>query len=424
MNMRFLIALMLTLMSAPVHAQRYADIFSVDGIEVDVKGPTAEDARIGAFRIAAKKGWGKLWDKLVDPDYRGKAPAISDADVYRVVSSIDVSNERMSATRYIARIAIAFDPGAVRAALARGGAGFTQSRNRAMLLMPVLVDGGASTVYEPGNPWAAAWAKFPLIRSSIEYIRAEGTLADTMMLNSFVARNRSPEVIQNLLTRYRSDGVVVAKASLTRSYAGGPISGVFAAYTGNSTTPVDQFTLRRNTDTLLPEMFEEAIRRLDVAFSANAKTQREVVQGPIRLGKVTAVGGIVAMISTPDAGALDSWTARLRAVRTVGSVTVDELSLGGTSRVRIAAGEGRDWLLYEMDQRGLRMEGDGFVREKLPGDAAIARPKTADEIAAEQDAAAVPVTPGAVPPAIAKPVSPKIIPKPPENTPVDLLPKQ
>jgi hypothetical protein len=415
MKLRLLIALLLALASFPVQAQRYADIFSVDGIEVDVKGPTAEDARIGAFRVAAKKGWAKLWDKLVDPSYRGKAPAISDADVYRVVSSIDVSNERMSATRYIARIAIAFDPGAVRAALARGGAGFTQSRNRAMLLMPVLVDGGAATTYEPGNPWASAWAKFPLIRSSIEYMRAEGTLADTMMLNAFVARNRSPEVIQNLLTRYRSDGVVVAKATLTRTYPGGPISGVFGAYTGNSPTPVDQFTLRRSSDALLPEMFEEAIRRLDVAFSANAKTQREVV-GPVTLGRVAAVGGIVALISTPDAAALDSWTARLRSVRTVGGVTLDEMSLGGTSRVRIAAGEGRDWLLYEMDQRGLRMENDGFVREKLPGDAPIARPKTAEEIAAEQEAVAAP--PGTAPAAL------KIVPKPPENAPVDLLPKQ
>jgi hypothetical protein len=415
MTYRFSILFLLCLaLCCPAKAQRYADIFSVEGIEVDVKGPTAEDARIGAFRVAAKKGWGKLWDKLVDPSYKGKAPAISDADVYRVVSSIDVSNERMSATRYIARISIAFDPGAVRAALSRSGAGFTQSRNRAMLLLPVLIDGGAATVYEPGNPWAVTWAKFPLIRSSIEYIRAEGTLADTMMLNSFVARNRSPEVISSLLARYRADGVVVAKATLTRTFAGGPVSGVFAAYTGNSTTPVDQFTLRRSSDVLLTEMLEEAIKRLDVAFSANAKTQREVVSGPVKLGRVVAVGGIVAMISTPDAAALESWTSRLRSVRTVGGVTVAELALGGTSKLRIAANEGRDWLLYELDQRGLRMEGDGFVREKLPGDASIVRPKTAEEIAAEQEAAAA-ATGGAPAPSA---------PKPPENAPVDLLPKQ
>jgi hypothetical protein len=402
----FTLFVLFVLVGLPAQAQRYADIFSVDGIDVDVKGPTAEDARVGAFRVAAKKGWGKLWDKLVDPDYKGKAPPISDADVYRVVSSIDVSNERMSATRYIARIAIAFDPGAVRAALSRSGAGFTQSRNRAMLLMPVLVDGGGVSVYEPGNPWAIAWAKFPLIRSAIEYIRAEGTLADTMMLNSFVARNRSPEVILNLLGRYRADGVVVAKATLTRSFVGGPISGVFAAYTGNNIIPVDQFTLRRTTDAQLPDMFEDAIRRLDVAFSANAKSQREVVQGPTKLGRIVAVGGTVAMVSTPDAAALDGWISRLRSIRTVGGVTVSELALGGTSKIRIAANEGRDWLLYELDQRGLRMEGDGFLREKLPGDAPIVRPKTAEEIAAEQEARQA-----------------ASAPKPVENAPVDLLPQ-
>jgi hypothetical protein len=423
MTLRFsIIAFLILLICVPARAQRYADIFSVEGIEVDVKGPTAEDARIGAFRIAAKKGWGKLWDKLVDPSYKGKAPAISDADVYRVVSSIDVSGERMSATRYIARISIAFDPGAVRAALARSGAGFTQSRNRAMLLLPVLIDGGAATVYEPGNPWAVTWAKFPLIRSSIEYVRAEGTLADTMMLNAFVARNRSPEVIASLLARYRADGVVVAKASLIRTYPGGPVSGVFAAYTGNSSAPVDQFTLRRNSDAQLTDMLEEAIKRLDIAFSANAKTQREVVSGPVKLGRAVAMGSIVAMISTPDAAALENWTARLRNVRTVGGVTVSELSLGGTSKLRIAANEGRDWFLYELDQRGLRMEGDGFVREKLPGDGNIVRPKTAEEIAAEQDAAQVGTVPASTP-SIPAPKPVPVPPKPAENAPIDLLPK-
>lgn len=415
--MRGLILTLLLLLALPVQAQRYADMFSVDGIDVDVVGPTAEDARIGAFREAAKRGWGKLWDKLVDPSYRGKAPSISNADVYRVVSAFDVSNERMSSKRYIARFAITFDPGAVRSALARGGAGYTQARNRAMLLIPLLEDGGAASVYEADSIWAQAWGKFPLIRSTVEYIRADGTLADTVMLNPAVARYRSAEALQTLLNRYRADGTVVAKAVLTRSYPGGPVSGRFLAFTATDPRPLDQFILSRPSDAQLDDMLQEAVRRMDVAFSSYAKPERAQIAAPVQLGRAVAVGGTLVLVSTPDAAALASWQVRLRGVRTIGSVSVAEVSLGGTSKLRISESEGRDWLLYELDQRGLRMEKDGFIRDKLPGDAPIARPLTPEEIEAQKAASEGTTT---APPAT-KAAEPKAEPKK-EAAPVSLLP--
>ncbi len=429
--MKSLIFVLALLTAIPATAQRYADLFSIDGIDVDVKGPTAEDARVGAFREAAKKGWAKLWDKLVDPSYKGKAPPISDSDVYRVVSAIDVSNEHMSSTRYIARFGITFDPGAMRSALARAGAGYTGSRNRAMLLMPLLVDGGVSFVYDVGNPWAVAWAKFPLIRSQIDYIRADGTLGDAILLNPYEARARNPERVQTLLNRYRADGIVVAKAVLSRSYPGGPVHGTFYAFSGSNPAPSGVFELNQPNDKNLPDMFNEAISRMDTIFSATAKKERPVETGPIKLGRVVSIGGDRAQISTPDAASVESWTQRLRNVRTVTSVTVAELAIGGTSRVRVGASEGHEMLLYELDQAGLRMEADGYIRNKLPGDAPIAKPKSQAEVQAEKDASAAAeasagaaklgMPPTASPPATEKP-KPKIISKPPAEGPVQMLP--
>lgn len=404
----------------PASAQRYADLFSIDGIDMDVKGPTAEDARVGAFREAAKKGWAKLWDKLVDPSYKGQAPHITDGDVYRIVSAIDVSSERMSATRYIARFTITFDPGAMRSALARAGAGYTGSRNRAMLLMPWLVDGGVSFVYDTGNPWAVAWAKFPLIRSQIDYIRADGTLGDAILLNPHEARARNPERVQTLLNRYRADGIVVAKAVLSRSAPGGPVHGTFYAFSGSNPYPTGTFELDQPNDKNLADMFNEAISRMDTIFSATAKKERPVETGPIKLGRVVSIGGERAQVSTPDAASIETWTQRLRNVRTVASVTVAELAIGGTSRVRIAVSEGHAMLLYELDQAGLHMEADGYIRNKLPGDAPIERPKSTEEIQAGKDAAAAQAnadtdTPGAQP--VEKKSKLKIANKPPSDRP-------
>lgn len=387
MWLRFLLLWALALsLAVPVHAQRYADLFSVEGIDVDVVGPTAEDARVGAFREAAKKGWKRLWDRLVDPGFKGNAPHLSDGDVRNVVTSIDISKERMSTTRYIATFRIFFDPSAVRRALAGAGAGYGGARNKAMLLLPLLIDGGAGSVYEPGNIWAQAWAKFPLLRSKVDYVRADGTLADSALLNQTEVMLRDPDRVRAMTNRYRADGIVVARAHLARTYPGGPVTGRFSGYTMSLPGAVTSFTLRAATDRDLPTMFDDAIRRFDVIFSeSNDKVKRESY-GPKQLGVVQAYGGIVGYVSSPDAATLASWTSQIKSTQTVRSVTTESLSIGGSTELRIAVSETRDFLRWALQQKGLYMEADGFIREGLPGDPQLARPKTRAEIEAEERA--------------------------------------
>jgi Uncharacterized protein conserved in bacteria (DUF2066) len=374
--------------AVPVQAQRYADLFSVEGIEVDVVGPTAEDARIGAFREAAKKGWKRLWDRLVDPSSKGNAPGLTDGSVSGYVTSIDVSKERMSSTRYIATFRIFYDPSAVRRALAGAGAGYGGARNKAMLLLPLLVDGGASSVYEPGNIWGQAWAKFPLLRSKVDYIRADGTLADTALLNPTEVMLRNPERTKAMSLRYRADGIVVARAALSRTYPGGPVTGRFTGYTMTSPGAVTQFTLTAAKDRDLPTLFDEAIRRFDIVFSASDDKVKRQTYGPKPVGVVQAYGGIVGYISTPDAAALNSWLGRLKSTQTVRSVTTESLSIGGSTELRIAVSETRDYLRWALQQRSLFMERDGFIREALPGDPVLERPQTRAEIEAQERARA------------------------------------
>jgi hypothetical protein len=371
--------------SAPAQAQRYADLFSVDGIEVDVVGPTAQDARVGAFREAARRAWPRLWDKLVEPQFRGQAPKLGDAALGSWVTAYDVANERMSATRYIARITVSFDPRAVRNALAARGAGFTGARSRAMLLLPLLNDGGAPMVYDPANAWAQAWARFPLVRSRIEYIRADSTLADRVLLSPQEVIARDPDRLRTVLQRYRADDVVLARAEITRSFPGGPVSGVFSAYAGSNPEAVTRFRLSRPSDRQLREMYDDAIGRLDAALSLVVRDlpPRTLAQA---IGGARSFGGFTVDVITPDAAALQTMQARLSRVETVRGVSVAALTLGGTSRLAIAHSESTEMLLYALDQAGLRVD-DRLLRDRLPSDVPIPRPKTAEELEAERLAA-------------------------------------
>jgi hypothetical protein len=371
----------------PVHAQRYADQFSVEGIEVDAVGPSADDAKIGAFREAAKRGWRRLWDRLAEPGSKGGGGGLSDGDVRNVVTSIEISKERMSGKRYIATFRIFYDPSAVRRALARAGAGFGGGTNKTMLLLPLLIDGGASSVYEPANIWSEAWAKYPLLRSRVEYIRADGSLADAVLLNATEARLRDADRMRQLSLRYRSDGVVIARAYVSRSYPTGPVKVNFSGYTMFRESPIEVFSLESKTDTELPILFEEGIRRLDFAFSqSKEKIERQNYNAP-KFGVVKSFGGLVGFVSTPDKAALDKWTSRIGAAQSIGSVTIQALSIGGSTELRISSDESREYVRWALQQSGLYMEPDGFIREALPGDAALLKPKSRAELEAERKAA-------------------------------------
>jgi hypothetical protein len=407
--------------TAPAAAQRYADLFSVDGVLVDVRGPTAEDARVGAFTEAARRAWPRLWDKLADPGRIGKAPKIGDAQLRRMITAVDVFDERMSSTRYIARIAVSFDPQSVRNIMG-SGAGF--GGTRPMLLLPILIDGGAINIVNQGNGWAEAWAKFPLLRSRIAYIRADGNVGDRLLIGSSEGISREPERMRSIALRYRAEDVVIAQAQITRSYPGGPVRGVFTAFMGSRPAPLGQIRLSRNSDTELRAMFDEAIVQLDQLFSSNVRARAGGPVGRV-IGAAVAVGGFTVDVATADADALTNVQQRLRGLSSVRSVTLGSVSLGGTSQLRLALSESSDYLRWELQQVGWHLDESGFLRERQPSDPVLSRPKTRAELEAEAAAAAdaPPATTPASAPAAPTATTPAAPTEPPAQAPRNLLPR-
>jgi hypothetical protein len=375
------------LLAAPLsaHAQRYADLFLVEGIEVDVKGPTAEDARVGAFREAAKRAWPKLWDKLADPSQVGKAPKMDDAALARIVTAVDVANENMSATRYIARISVSFDPGAVRAALARVGAAAGLSSTTPMLLLPVLLDGGAVYVYESNNIWARAWARIPLLRSKINYVRPDGTVADRILLSGAEILSRDEEALRSLNSRYRTKDSVIALARLTRSYPGGPIDGEFTAIMGVTQNTLGTVRVRKALEADLPALLDEAIIALDGLFNAALSKGALTTTAPGRLiGSAQAIGNLEFDIETPNANRLSALQAQIASLASVQNVSLSSLALGAISKIRLNLRESFEFFRYELQQIGLTLTPQGLIRQRRVEDALLARPLSRAEQAAQE----------------------------------------
>lgn len=105
-----LAALMVFCAPATVHAQN--DPFLVQGVTVDVKAKNAVEARRKALSEARRKGYQMLGETMTDPVTPGDVLSIpSDAYIARSVRDVEVVNEKLSSTRYVATFDVRFSPG-------------------------------------------------------------------------------------------------------------------------------------------------------------------------------------------------------------------------------------------------------------------------------------------------------------------------
>lgn len=399
--MRFLMALAVAAAlltgGAPARAQDGSQAFTVGGLDVDFYGKSTDEARFAAYRDAQRRAWKQLYARLTG-NPPTSAPNLPDSALDAMVAGIEVEAERFSTRRYIARLGVVFDR--VRAGRYLGS-NATALTSPPMLLLPVLDDGGARTVYERRSPWLRAWARYRAGATPIQYVRADGTSADTILLNAYQSRRDNRRLWSTILNRYRTADVLTAEAKLDRVYPGGPVVGTFTARHGADATPIARFKLRSNAGGL-EQMLDEAVRRLDFAYGQafragllRADPTLLAEFEPLRSGGATiavaAVSGTEVEVPTPDASTWASTESLIRGTPGVRGLSIVSLSLGGLSRIRINDAEGFDWLQYNLDQRGLRLEpgGTGYrIRRRQPGDVPIPRPLTAEEMEAAAEAAA------------------------------------
>jgi hypothetical protein len=397
---RYLAVLALVLGGAVAsRAQDGASAFVVNNIDVDVVGKSTDEARLAAFREAQRRAWPQLWSRMTGSPV-AQAPRLADGALDSMVAGIEIDAERFSARRYIGRLSVVFDR--VRAGKYIGGEAGTLS-SPPMLLLPVLQDAGATTVYEAQTPWLRAWARYRAGSSPMQYVRATTVVGDSILLNAYQARRDDRATWRNILNRFRAADVLTAEAKLDRSYPGGPITGTFTARHGPDSTLLARFKLRVPNASQLDRLLDEGVRRIDANYAlafrqGQLRSDPELTADlapPISSAPIIAftapAAGLEVNVATPDAGAWASIESALRGTPTVNGVSLLSLSLGGTSRIRIGHSDSYEWLLYNLDQRGLRLdggEGGLRLRRKAPGDAPIARPLTAEEIEARAAAAA------------------------------------
>lgn len=360
----------------------------VAGVEVDVRGKDAEDARRSGWQEAQRKAWAKLG-----------GPNLSDSQLQGLVSSIVIEKEQIGPRRYIATLGVIFDR--ARAGRFLGG-NAQKSQSAPMMLLPVTISGGAQMVYEQRNPWQRVWAEYQAGSSRINYVRPSGAGGESLLLNYGQTDRRSRLWWRNILDEFEAADVLVPIARLDYQYPGGPVEATFTARYGPDNTFLDRFTMTAKNDADLPRVMKEAVARFDAIFTqalADGKLRPNpslryssdeadpVLQRLIEIGRAAqaqeraaraaeqaqqsgeassetpaptpqpapqaaVTNSFVVQFASPDAGAIDATLAAVRATPGVRGAATTSLAIGGTSVMSVTYGGSIGELAAALRSRG------------------------------------------------------------------------
>ncbi|WP_156254833.1 heavy-metal-associated domain-containing protein, partial [Sandarakinorhabdus oryzae] len=349
--------------AAPPSATAAAgNAYAVGGIDVDVTAKSVDDARHKAWTEAMRKAWPILWSRLAGQS-EDQAPRLSDGQIDGIVAGIESQGERFSATRYIARLGVVFDRS--RAAEYIGGVARTQSPP--LLLLPLLIDGGAAQVTQAKTPWRDAWARWQGNVTPIDYVLPAGNPADNLWLSAAQVRRTDPAGWRSIITRFDTVDVLVAEARLTRLYPGGPIRALFIARHGPNGEELGRLGLRVNSEAGLTRLLDEGVKGIDGFYAQALRDGRlradkelavdvaAIAAADVQIGTLPPVTETVLVAAiTPDNASLATAERLLRSVAS--DVLVRQVAVGGTSRLEIALPGGATALREALALRGWALD--------------------------------------------------------------------
>ncbi|MEG3143986.1 heavy-metal-associated domain-containing protein [Sphingomonas sp. RT2P30] len=359
--------------------------YEVDGVQVDVTGKDANAARYAGWRLAQRKGWQLLSQRL-----GAGGGSLSDSTLDSIVLGIVVEDEQIGPNRYIARLGVLFSRARAGSIL---GVSSETSRSAPMLLLPIEWSGGARISFEQKTEWQDAWTRYRTSNSAVDYVRPAGTGPDALLLNAGQQTRPGRGWWRTILDQYGASDVLIPVVKLYRQWPGGPVVGVFQARHGPDNRLIAQFSLRVGNGDSLPVLLDEGVKRLDEIFQAALQNGqlspdrglaagRPMVPTPTPSATATedaattgadqtTVAGATVTIQydSPSVNSVNATEAALRGTPGVRSAVTTSLALGGISVMRVGFDADLAVLRAELESRGWIVVGSGTtlrIRRPLP----------------------------------------------------------
>jgi hypothetical protein len=271
------IVLAMLIFSPPVKADD--DVFTVSAVKVDVTAENAVAAREKAFAQAQSVAFMALAVKLLgDVDvatYKAPDPSV----ISLMIKDFEITDERLSAVRYIGTYTFRFDGDAVRNHFKMRGVHYTDVESKPVLILPFYQWGSRTILWQDDNPWLQAWSNqqepsgqlVPVV-VPLGDIRDVGDIGD----NESLTYHRAG--LQSMLDRYGAGEAIILLATPGPDAGGVPSTLDVLMYRTDRSGPEYVRTLKIQPDagSSAADLYEKAEKEVRAAIQKDWKTQTVV----------------------------------------------------------------------------------------------------------------------------------------------------
>lgn len=191
------------------------DIFAVTGVAVDATAASATEARDLALVAGQRQALTRLLRRLTLAADYGRHPRLNDSSVAALVQGIEISNEKTSSTRYLAKLRIQFKKNGIRRHLREAAIPLSETQRKPQLVLPVYEAASAVLLWDDPNPWRQAWTDREVDPDALApLLLPAGDLADVVAISSAQAIRGDTERLGVIARRYGVADTIVAHAVL------------------------------------------------------------------------------------------------------------------------------------------------------------------------------------------------------------------
>lgn len=224
---RILLSLAFALLAA-LPARAADNSFTVKNVAVDASASASVEAQTIAINGGRPKAWTTLYRRLTKQEDWPRQPQLDDAAIQRLIRSFDVSDERRSTTRYVAKVTYVFSQPAVERLLRANNISYVVAQSSRILLIPV------SPGFTQGDSWSLAWTDPRFSSGLVSVVLPHG--ADAAALSGLTFDSANWAAVAPIAARLRVADVVVAdydpgqnSVRLKRLAAGAPLPASIAS---------------------------------------------------------------------------------------------------------------------------------------------------------------------------------------------------
>ena len=243
-------------------------VYTVAGVAVDVTAETAILARERALLDGQSEGLDRLFRRLTRRADHDRLPAVDERRATFMVRDFDISGEKTSSVRYLARLTYRFKRAEVRRELRAAGIPFAETASQPVLVLPVLRRAASLNLWDEPNAWRSAWSALPPSdRGLVPLLVPFGDLSDIADISAEQAAAGSREQLGPIARRYGARDALVAIASLAPTLNGRDAIDVAVTRVGTT-----------SQDPVLLEFSVQAGESLDELFSRAAQETAAAVE--------------------------------------------------------------------------------------------------------------------------------------------------